>query len=493
MNSFSINPLPKSRCILAGLFLSATVAAAAAGTDGDTASDYTAFPQNAPLYSGQYTADSIPRGWQLDRQFSQTIPSDDAWWRTFDDPLLVSLIRRGEEHSNNISSLAHRIEMARISWESAKAAYYPTFSAAAGWERTQQAGKVSGAAASPVSSFFSLGLSMNWEIDVFGRIARQRNAGKAAYEVSKAQYTAAMVALAGNIAKAYFNLRSVQAQILSTQAAIASQEKIQAMTETRYEVGLVSKLDVAQARTVVYSSQATLPSLEALEKSAINTLAMLTGTFPDEIADSLLQPGDMPNPFQLVQTGVPADMLRRRPDIIEAEYELAGYAAQIGIAKSDFLPTLSLTGSIATEARRLDGLFSKHSLSYSVAPQLSWTIFDGMARNYKVAEAKEQMLAGIDSYNDIVLQAYTETQTALDNYSAYLQRIGMLQKVNDQCDETLHLAIDRYKQGLTAFTDVANAQISSLQYINSMIEARANALSALVDIYTALGGNPNAQ
>lgn len=438
----------------------------------------------------QLTADSLPPRWSIDRTFSQQQPSEDNWWASFNDPLLLSLIRQGEENGYNLNSLAHRIEMARISWESAKAAYFPTLTADAGWSRSQQAGKVTGAAGSPVSSYFSLGLNMNWEIDLFGRVARERKSAKAEYNVSKTEYTAAMVALAGNIAKAYFNLRSVQAQIAATQDAIISQEKIQTMTEARFEVGLVSKLDVAQARTVVYSSQASLPTLLVLEKSAINTLALLTGCFPDEIADRLMQPQMLPNPYLLVQTGVPADLLRRRPDIMEAEYQLAAYAAQIGIAKSDFLPTLSLTGSIATEARRLDDLFSKNSLSYSIAPQLSWTIFDGMARNYKVANAKEQMLAGIDNYNDVVLQAYTETLTALDNYSAYLQRISIIQKVNEQCDETLKLAVDRYKQGLTAFTDVANAQISSLQYINSMIEAHANALNALVEIYVALGGNP---
>lgn len=442
---------------------------------------------------GLLVADSLPEQWSMERQFEQRLPTDDQWWTTFNDNMLQSLMQRGESRSYDLAAMARRMEAALISWESAKAAYFPTLSASAGWSRSQQAGRVSGIDSSPVSSFFSLGLNMSWEIDVFGRVMARSKAGKASYAVSQADYNAAMVTLCTNIAKAYFNLRSVQAQLDATTQAARSQEKIVELTRIRFDVGLVSKLDVAQANTVLLSTQASIPSLEALEKSAINTLAMLTASFPSEIADSLMQPSKLPNPFQIVQTGVPADLLRRRPDIAAAEATLAGYAAQVGIAKKDFLPTLTLTGSIATEAHRLDNLFGQHSLSYSIAPQLSWTIFDGLARNYRVKEAKANMMAGIDSYNATVVQAYTEAQTAMDNYMAYLQRIGLLEKVNAQCEETLKLALDRYKQGLAAFTDVANAQINSMNYRNTLIQAKEDALTALVDIYSALGGNPTGQ
>lgn len=437
--------------------------------------------------------DSLPSYWTIDRNFNPQLPSESDWWKSFGDPTLTALVELAEKQNYDLQTMAHRIEMARLSWESARSSYFPTITAAAGWNRAQSAGRVSGSSASPASSYFSLGANLSWELDIFGRVAAQSKAGKADYKVTQAQYNSAMISLAANVAKAYFNLRSTQMQIESTIEDIRSQEKIVSMTETRFNVGLVSKLDVAQARTVLYSSQAELPRLEGLETAAINSLAMLTGMMPGNLADQLSTPSEptllLPDPFRVVNTGVPADLLRRRPDIIEAENQLAAYAAQLGLAKKEFLPTLSISGYIGTESHRLDGLFKSHSLAYNVAPTLSWTIFDGMARSYKTAQAREQMLAGIESYNNTVTQAYCETLTALNTYSADLRQITMLRQVNVQCAEELHLSVERYKQGLASFNDVANAQISVLNYKNNLIQARASALDALVEIYVALGGD----
>lgn len=443
--------------------------------------------------SGILLGDSLPASWSYDSGISQTSPGDDRWWEVFADNTLVWLVRRAETSSYDLGSAYRRLEAARISWESAKAALYPTLDMNAGWNREQQAGRISDFDHSPVSGAFSLGFSMQWEIDVFGRVKARREAGKAGADVAQADLTAAHISLAANVAKAYFNLRSVQAQLAATREAEQSQSKIADMTQVRFEVGLVSRLDVAQANTVLLSTRAAIPSLEALERRAINTLAMLTASFPAEISDSLSVAAPLPNPFQTVGLGVPADLLRRRPDIAAAEANLARYAAQIGIAKKDFLPTLSITGSIATESHRLDGLFHSNSLSYSIAPRLSWTIFDGMARKYAVREAEQNMLAGIDDYNAAVMQAFTEAQSAIDSYAAALRRIDMVKKVLAQSDEALTLAVDRYKQGLTSFADVATAQINSMNYRNTLITATADALDDLVQIYVALGGSPKLQ
>lgn len=438
----------------------------------------------------KWLTDSVPEGWTLDRQFSQTLPSEDDWWKGFDDPVLTSLIERGEKNSFDIAAAMKRIEISRIQWESAKAAYFPTLGLSAGWNKRRTSGDTSPLGSPMTTDFFSLGLSFNWEIDVFGKIAANRKQGKAEYEASRADYEAAMVSLCASIAKAYSNLRMVQAEIEVAIEQIHSQEKIVAMTQTRHDVGLVSRLDVAQAQGVLYSTQSTLPSLEALEKSAIASIATLVGCYPEEILPMLETTAPQPNPFRLVQAGVPLDLLRRRPDIVAAEYRLAADAAAIGIAKKDFLPVLSLSGSISTEAHKPKDLFTKNSLAYSIAPSLTWTVFDGLARNYKVAEAKQQMLAGIDSYNQTVMTAVTETQTAMDTYSASLRQIELTRKVVEQYKETYDLSVDRYKNGLTPFSDVMSAQINLLQYLNSLVRARASALTSLITIYEALGGDP---
>lgn len=438
----------------------------------------------------KWLKDSVPEGWILERQFTRNLPSRDDWWKGFDDPVLNSLMEKGEKNSFDLAAAMKRMEIARIQWESAKAAYFPTLGISAGWNKQRTSGDTSPLGSSMTVDFLSLGLNFNWEIDVFGRVAANRKEGKAEYEASKADYDAAMVSLCASIAKAYSNLRMVQAEIEVAIGQIHSQEQIVAMTTTRHDVGLVSKLDVSQAESVLYSTQATLPSLEALEKSAIASIATLVGCYPDEIRPMLETTAPQPNPFRMIDAGVPLDLLRRRPDIVAAEYRLAASAAAVGVAKKDFLPILSLTGSIATESHRPEDLFTKKSLSYSIAPQLSWTVFDGLARNYKVASAKQQLLEGIDNYNQTVMTAVTETQDAIDTYSASLRQIEMTRKVVEKYKETYDLSVDRYKNGLTPFSDVVTAQLNVLQYMNSLVQTRANALNSLIEIYEALGGSP---
>lgn len=338
--------------------------------------------------------------------------------------------------------------------------------------------------------YFSLGLNFSWEIDVFGRVREQSKESKATYNASKAEYSAAMISLCSNIATAYFNYRLAQGGVDVAQRQITSQERISKITDARYEAGLASKLDVAQSLTVLYSTQASLPSLINMQNAALNSIALLVGCYPDKIKDSLSPSRDLPNAFRMVKIGVPADLIRRRPDILQAEYELAGYAAAVGIAKKDFLPTLSLNGSVGTSSHKIDDLFSKNSFTYSIAPQLSWTIFEGLARNHRVAAAKEQMLAGIDNYNITVMNAVIETENALSTYDSSLRQIALYRKVLKESEESFTLAIDRYKKGLSSFTDVMNAQISMLDYENTLLETRASALTSLVKIYAAVAGAP---
>lgn len=435
--------------------------------------------------------DSIPVSWSYESSHYTTSPSDDNWWKGFEDPVLTSLIAMGEENSYNLAMVARRIEMARQTLAITQAGYSPTLGLSAGWD----ASRSSGALSTPTvpghnSSFFNIGLNLSWEIDLFGRIREQAKGDKAQYNASKAEYTAAMISLSSNIAQAYVNLRLAQGRIEIARKQIETQEKITAIAKARYETGLSSKLDVAQAQTVLYTTQANLPGLISSETSAINAIALLVGVYPSKINSMLREPHRQLNPFRMVNIGVPSDLIRRRPDILQAEYELAGYAAQVGIAKKDFLPTLTLNGSIGTSALRLDDLFSKNSLTYSVAPTLSWTIFEGMARSHRVAYAKEQMLAGIDNYNQVVMNAVIETEDALDSYETSLHQIALEQKVCAEGDEAFNLAVDRYKRGLSPFNDVMNALTTVLNNQNDLIRTKANALSSLIKVYAAVAGSP---
>lgn len=442
-----------------------------------------AFAQDSIPASYQTTLSApLPERWLYVPDHLQTAPSEDRWWKEFGDSTLNMLISKAETNNYNVAAAMKRIELARKEMDITRAGYYPTLGASAGWSDTKQSG--SGVKVSQ----FSLGANMSWEIDVFGKIKRQLKADKAAVDVSRADYDAVMVSLCANVAKTYLQLRTYQMQYQVAINHIKSQEKVLKIAQARQEAGIGDMLEVTQAKIVLYSTQSTIPGLESSIRATANSLAVLTGVYPAEIVPRLLVPGVLPKDMGMPSVGVPADLLRRRPDIVEAEAQLAQYAAMIGVAKNDFLPTLSLDGSIGTSAKRFGDLFGSNSLDYSIAPTLSWTIFDGLARNYRKAEAKIQFEESLDNYNMTVLNAIEEVENAVSRYNSSLQEIECLNQLIEQSEKSLELSLDLYKQGLTAFSNVVDAQQSFLENQNSLVAARGDALSQLVNLYQALGG-----
>ena len=435
------------------------------------------------------TADSLPQSWQMTQQCYQTLPIDDAWWHSFQDPILTQLIEKAVANNYNVASAMKRIDMAKQIIRQASAGYYPTFNATAGWSYSLDSGAEGKqvVTTSPGSSL-SLGADMNWEIDVFGRVRQNVKAKKAAYNVARADYDAVLISLCSDVATAYLQLRTTQRQIQMADDHIEYQQRVLKITEDRFEADLGNMLDITQARIVLYSTQSKLPGLESKVRTLINSISVLLGDSPDEWIEKLTHPIPMPGFIHQISAGIPADILRRRPDIVQAEYQLGEYAAMLGVAKKDFLPTLSLTGSIGTSAHKAGNLFGKHSLYYSVAPQLSWTIFEGFARNARVAEARLQMEAAIDDYNMTVLNALQEVDNSLIQYNSIINSISLQKKVVEQSYKSMVLSVDLYRSGLTAFSNVVDGQMSYLENQNALVELEGSALTNLVTIYKALGG-----
>lgn len=437
-------------------------------------------------------AEDMPQAWHYASEYEQTVPTDDAWWRKFADPTLDSLMTIGINNNYNVLQAQRRIEIARQTLRQSRSGYYPAFTLQGGWNKSRQSGMTGPVAANAVnSSYFDLGVNMNWEIDVFGKVTARSRESKAQFNATRAEYDAVMVSIGAKIATAYFQFRSLQTEIEVLTHHIASQKRVMEITKARFDAGLSSALDVAQSSTTYYSTLASITALKTNATSAINSLAVLLGLFPEQLAPMLQESRPMPDYRQIVAVGAPMELLRRRPDVAEAEYTLARYAAALGVAKKDFLPTLALTGSIGTSAHKIGDIFTDRSLSYTIAPTLSWTIFDGLSREAGIESAKQQMLAGIDNYNLTVLTAVQEVETSMTAYSNDLQYIDYLNQVVEQAEKAFTLSVDLYKQGLTDFINVTNSQINLLQYSNELVVAQGQALSDLVSLYQALGGGWN--
>ncbi|MCM1378309.1 MAG: efflux transporter outer membrane subunit [Clostridium sp.] len=443
--------------------------------------------QSAP--QNQWLARPLPQEWQNDTLPVLKAPSTDDFWQGFNDPVLVALFKQAESHNYQLSAALARIEAASQSLRKARAGYFPSLSLSAGWTKERQSGLMYSRRGSASSlDYFSLGISANWEIDIFGRISKQVESGKASLEATRAERGALNVSICASVAKTYFSLRCYQEQLEVALDHIDSQEKILSMTEARFNAGLASALDVAQARSVVLSTKATIPQLHALIQSNLNALALLCGVYQEELPADVILHGCLPNPDYVAPSGIPADLLRRRPDIVEAEWNLRALAANVGAAKKEFLPRLSISGQIGTSAHNAGDLFKGESFTWSVAPQLSWTIFDGLGRDADVAIAKADLEAAVDSYNETVMQAVFEVNDNLADYTSSIDEIKIDAEVVHQNELTLNLAVERYKLGLSDFTNVANAQLDLLESRNSLIAAKGAALSDIVSLYQSLGG-----
>lgn len=430
-----------------------------------------------------------PSVWMLDSIQTMHLPSEDKWWTHFNDPLLNRLIALANENNSDLKIALKQIEIASNQVRQAKAAYYPSIGVNASWDLMRSSG-VTGKTRQPASvdSYFDIGLTASWEADVFGRVKANVNAQNINRNISRIDYVASQVSIAAQVAKYYISIRLYQRQLEIATNHINSQQRIVKITEAREEAGLSSMLDVSQARTVLYSTEATLPALKALIRTTTNSLGVLVGIDGIKLAELLGPYGDLPDYSQLVPVAVPADIVRRRPDIIKAQYQLDEDLALIGISRKDYLPTLSISGSIGTSSRKVSDLFSSPSFTYMVSPQISWTAFDGNLRGLKTGAAKLQFESDTESYNLTVRNAAQEVNNAIADYESNIESIKLKTKVVEESENSLRLALDRYKQGLAAFTNVADAQQDLLSYENTLVSAQAQALTSLINLYVAIGG-----
>lgn len=443
-----------------------------------------AFPQA----TNRYLDKPLPQEWEGDAQiFQQVLPVDDQWWKAFQDPVLDSLISVAVKQNYSILTAIDRINMAKANLRMERGNFFPTIGLNAGWTRQQSSGNTSELPQS-TQHYYDASLNMSWELDLFGSIRNRVKAQKENFAASKEEYTGTMVSLCAQVASAYINLRELQQELAVIQKNCASQEAVLKITEVRYNTGLVSKLDVAQAKSVFFSTKASIPQIESGINQYITTLAILLGTYPQEIRPTLESPGILPDYMEPIGVGLPADLLLRRPDIRSAERSVNAQAALVGASKSDWLPQIFLKGSLGYTAKDLKDLTHHKSMTYEIAPALSWTLFKGTQLVNATKLAKAQLDEAINQFNQTVLTAVQETDNAMNAYRNSIKQIVALREVRNQGQETLTLSLELYKQGLTPFQNVLDAQRSLLSYENQLVQARGYSLLQLIAMYQALGG-----
>ena len=437
----------------------------------------------------EYLNRPLPDNWmENDAMFQQILPVEDYWWRVFGDATLDSLIDLAVEQNPDVLMAINRMEMAKANLRMAQSGYFPSFTLEGGWTRQQTSGNTGNGVPQGWNNHFHGTVNMSWQVDVFGTIRMKVKAQKESFAASREEYNATMVSLCAEVASAYFNLREMQQELDVLRRNAVSQEAVVKITEVRYNTGLVSKLDVAQAKSVYYSTLASIPSTEAGVIQYINSLAVLLGLYSQDVADALSNPRPLPDYMEPVGVGVPGMLLLRRPDVRAAERQVHAQAALLGATKLDWLPTFFLNGSFGYASNELRNLTRRNSMTWSIAPSMSWNLFDGGKSLNEERLQRAQLDETINQFNMTVLTAVQEVDNAMSAYRNSIKQIVACREMLNQGKEAFNLSIDLYKQGLTPFQNVLDAQRSLLTYENTLVKAKGNSLVCLVQMYQALGG-----
>ncbi len=349
----------------------------------------------------------------------------------------------------------------------------------------------SGAKVSRDQNLFQMGLDASWEIDVFGGTRRAVEAADADLAATQEGQRDVLVTLLSEVALNYVQLRGTQRRLAIARDNIRAQADTVDLTQRQFKAGFASNLEVAQARTQLASTQSQVPLLESTIKQAIFQISVLVGQPPVALLSELEKERPIPMLSPDTPIGLPSDLLRRRPDVRAAERQLAAATARIGEATADLFPRFSLTGSFSPQSRDIRHILDRNSMSWSVGPQMSWPVFDGwrIRSNIQVQNARqEQALA---SYEQIVLTAFRDVESALIAYANEHVRRQSLVEAVAAGQQSKSLSEELYTRGLTAFLNVLEAQRAVYSLQDQLAQSETTVVTNMIALYKALGGGWN--
>lgn len=423
-----------------------------------------------------------------------------VWWNNFQDSELDSLIERAVSSNLDLRIAQARVREARAQYGITFANLWPTVDGSGSYARQRQSEDqpLIGSVALPhgvpfENDVYQAGFDASWEIDVFGGKRRALEAAKAQVAAAEFGQRDVLVTLLGEVARNYVAARGYQRQLEIARENIRAQEQSLGITENRFTNGLVSNLDVQQAGTLLATTRATVPTLETSLQASIYRLGVLLGQPPEALQSELSMVAPVPAVPPEVPVGLPSELLLRRPDVAEAERELAAATANIGVARADWFPKFYLTGSVGSEAVNASDWFTYGSRFWSLGPTVQWRIFDAgrIRANVKVQNARqEQALA---YYENTALSAFEDAENALTAYAKEQVRRRSLEDAVKSSQESFNLANKLYANGLTDFINVLDAERSLYQAQDALAQSDATVSTDVIALYKSLGGGWESQ
>ena len=422
------------------------------------------------------------------------------WWTVFDDPLLNRLIDLASQQNLDLQNAGLRILEARAQLGIAIGSQYPQTQQIGGEANANQLSEnaPNGAGADKFFYNYQLGFDAAWELDFWGRFRRGIESANASLYSTLADYDDILVSLIAEVARTYFDIRTFEQRLAVARENVELQKKSLDIAAARYEGGVADQLDVAQAKALLKQTQATIPPLEAGLRQSKNALAILLGILPTEVQSLLGPPESIPTAPIEVAVGIPAELLRRRPDVRLAEFQAAAQSAQIGIAKADLYPSFSLVGSIGLQSSDKGGirsnnanfsdLFTSGGITYFIGPtfQLPILNYGRLKNNVRVQDARFQQL--VVSYQNTVLRAFQDVEDATVGFLRTQEQKTFLAESVEQYKLSVELSLIQYSEGLTDFQRVIDAQRNLAQQEDAFASATGAVSTNLIALYKALGG-----
>lgn len=437
------------------------------------------------------------------KQLSVKAGPHEEWWTVFNDPVLNKLVEEAYQQNLNLQIAGLRILEARAQLGIATGNLYPQQQQLSGGAAAVGGSRNAANSAGGDLHFKDLSSSMDaaWELDFWGKFRRGVEAADAQYLAATADYEDVMVTLTAEVARVYILIRTNEERIRLAEESVAIQKRSLEIAENRFDGGLVTELDVQQARTLLANTSASIPRFELDYHQAKNALSVLLGQPPSDLNSMLNSTGSavgIPQAPVEVAVGVPADLLRRRPDVRRAELQAAAQSSLIGVAKADLFPHFTLIGSIGLQSSKssltregsssFSDLFSSDSMTYFVGPSLTWDILNyGRIKNQvRVQDARLQQL--VTNYQNTVLRAAQETEDAMIGFLKKQQESLFLVDAVTASKRSVDISLLQYGEGLTGYQRVLDAQRNLSVDQDSLARVQGSVVLNLVDMYKALGG-----
>jgi NodT family efflux transporter outer membrane factor (OMF) lipoprotein len=423
------------------------------------------------------------------------------WWKAFNDPVLDDLIQTAYRQNLSLRVAGVRVFEARAQLGIAIGEFFPQSQQLLGSENFNRTSQRSAQAVSseqfPAIGFAynqaQIGFSANWEVDFWGKLRRAIQSADASLLSSIAAYDSALVSLTGDVASTYVQIRTLEERLQIARDNVETQNESLKIAQARFQGGATSERDVQQALTQLNSTEATIPQLETQLRHQLNALCTLLGLPPSELGERLSGASGIPRAPMEIAVSMPADLLRRRPDIRSAEYQAAAQCAQIGVAKADLFPAFSLSGNfgfLATDIGhfKLGDVTSWRSRNGSIGPAFQWNVlnYGQITNNVRVQDARFQEL--IVSYQNTVLQAQQEVENGLVSFLKAQERVGSLVKAVNAAKRTVDLSVIQYREGATDYTTVLTAQKDLLSQQDNLAQGQGDIPLGLISVYRAFGG-----